>query len=485
MLLVVAFLASACADSGSAEQSTQAETTTSATPTTSKITTAEPSATVAAVEPEPAAVPVRMQLEWLVTMLNDGGTLTNADAEAHFSPQFLSQVPVEQLVGLIPQLFALAEPPYSVDEFEAFENGTATESQLRGASGGLLSVQMGVDAVAPHLIEGLLITPAVQAIPEDVTVDSIDAALAEIGELSSVGVYNVSGDECEAVHEVRTDSSIVLGSVFKLWVLAALASEIDAGRATWDETLTVTDELRSTPGGQIYPMDTGTEVSIEDLARVMIAISDNTATDMLLDRLGRETVEAAMVRSGVGDPAANVPMMSTGNLFALKFVPDEPNASDYRALDEVGRRALLDELDERLLPWVVSGASLEELAATPNADGVPINKPRDLDIEWFATPEDLCRTMLHLGELAETPGLELVATILEESSGGGLPFDGDRWPTIRFKGGSEPGVLAGVWWFEGSDGDRYVVAGGVTDSENALNETDAITTLAAAIQLVG
>lgn len=465
--------------SGDSSPTTVPSTSSTSEPTTNSTATADPDPADGA-----ATVPARAQLDWVVSVLDDGGRVTVDEIEERFSPTFLAQVPAEQLVAIIPDVFQFADPPFVVERFDPAADGLSAEAVLRGADDRRLSAQIGVGAAEPNLIEGLSIVPTELEFPTPIAIDAIDERLTGLGSQSSLGVYEVSDGDCRAVHELRTDGVIVLGSTFKLWVLAALANEVDEGRASWDETVAVTDALRSSPDGDIYELETGTEVTLERLAEAMISISDNTATDLLIDRLGRETVEAALDRIGVADPAANVPMLSTGNLFALKFVADEPNADDYRSLDEDGRRALLADLDRAVLPSVGGDTSLEALAEITNVDGVAIGQPRDLDLEWFATAEDLCRTLVHLGELAEIPGLEPVASILEINSGGGLPFDRDRWPTIRFKGGSEPGVVAGAWWFEGPEGDRYVVAGGVADPDTPIDELTAVLTLASAIELV-
>ncbi len=487
--LAAATLATACGDADDA--SSEAETEETDTSTTIATTTTAPSSTTAAssadesaADADSAAVPVRAQLDWVVGFLNDSGDVPTDELEQRFSPAFLAEVPADQLAALVPQLFSLAEPPYSVESFEPSGDGLAAEAILLGMDNRRLAVELVVAATAPNQIEGLLLTPAELEFPSPITVDAIDDRLSELAPQSSLGVYDVTDGVCSAVHEIRTDATIVLGSVFKLWVLAALAHEVDEGRASWDETMLVTDQLRSTPNGDIYEMETGTEVSLQRLAEAMISISDNTATDMLLDRVGRPAVEAVLEPSGVADPGANIPMLSTGNLFALKFVPEAPNADDYRVLDETGRRALLEELDGAVLPWVGLELALNELLETTNADGLSTDEPRGFDIEWFATAADLCRTLVYLSELAETPGLEPVASILELADGGGLPFDRDRWPTVRFKGGSEPGVVAGAWWFEGPDGDRYVVAGGVANPDTAVNDLDTVLLLGSAIELI-
>lgn len=480
-VLAALILTGACGDADDELEGAETTVTTAATTAT---TSARTTSTTAATETDASVVPVRAQLDWVVGLLNDGDEVTTEEIEQRFSPAFLAEVPADQLVALIPQLYGIAAPPYSVESFEPADDGLAAGAVLLGIDNRRLAVELVVADSAPNQIEGLLLEPADLEFPAPITVAAIDDRLSELAPQSSLGVFNVTDGSCSAVHEIRSEVTIVLGSVFKLWVLAALANEIDEGRASWDETMVVTDQLRSTPNGEIYALETGTEVSLQRLAEAMISISDNTATDMLLDRVGRRAVEAVLAPSGVADPDANTPMLSTGNLFALKFVADAPNADDYRALDEADRRSLLEELDRGVLPWVNSELAWSELLETTNAEGLGTDEPRDLDIEWFATAADLCRTLVHLSDLAETPGLEPVASILELGEGGGLPFDRDRWPTIRFKGGSEPGVVAGAWWFEGSDGDRYVVAGGVANPAVAINDLDTVLLLASAIELI-
>lgn len=478
-------LATSCASTASIDAiESSTTTTTAAVESTASTTTGVVETTTSTTigDAESAEPVVQAQFDWFVAMLNNGGALTVAEVEERLSPAFLAEIPAEQIVGFIPQIFAVSPPPYTVDSLDITEDGQAADAILVGADGGRLSVQMFAAAEAPHLIEGLGVVPAAPEQVGPVTLGSIDERLAELAPRSAVGVYDVTSGECTAVHEIRTDTPIVLGSIFKLWVLEALAHEVAEGRAAWDETMAVTDELRSSPDGEVYELGTGTEVTLRRLGEAMISISDNTATDMLMSRVGRQAVEDAMARSGVANPEANTPMLSTGNLFALKFFPDEPNADDYRGLDEAGKRALLEELDSEVLPTAKAGVELEDFADLPNADGVPIDQPRDHDIEWFATAADLCRTYVHLGELAATAGLEPVAEILEINPG--VDFDEDRWSTVRYKGGSEPGVIATAWWFEGPDGDRYVVAGGVSNPDDVVNQIDAIDAIASAIELI-
>lgn len=481
ILLALAVLSVAC---GSDEPAASAPDPTSA-PTPAPSPTEAPG-------PEPSAdeqvaddrtSPARERLDWFVAALNASAPPPTAEIEEQFSPAFLAQVPPEQLVQGAAQMTAGMTPPITIESVEeSASDGTALEAVLVSGDGASrLRISLVTAPSEPFLIEGLLGVPDVDIeFPADLTTDRLDATLAEQSPNSAVGVYDVTDGECTALHEIRADQQVVLGSTFKLWILAELADRIAAGEASWDDTVVIEDRHKSSPDGQVFPMPTGSEMSVQELAMLMISISDNSATDHLLAHLGRENVEGVLDRIGVSSADANIPFLSTGALFQLKFVAAEPNAAEYRQLDVAARRALLAELDDAVLAWVEDPTDLD----ITNAEGVPTTQPRDLDLEWFATPADLCRTMTYLADQADTPGLEPVAEILEANPGMGLPFDRERWPTIRFKGGSEPGVLAGAWWFEDADGRRYVVAGGVSDPERPLDEIAASVALASAIFLV-
>ncbi len=91
----------------------------------------------------------------------------------------------------------------------------------------------------------------------------------------------------DTVIAIDADRSAPLASVFKLYVLLATAEAVASGDASWDETLVLDDTDRSLPSGELQDAPAGTEVTVRDAASAMIRISDNTATDLLIRRLGR------------------------------------------------------------------------------------------------------------------------------------------------------------------------------------------------------
>ncbi|MBI1759611.1 MAG: serine hydrolase [Actinobacteria bacterium] len=287
----------------------------------------------------------------------------------------------------------------------------------------------------------------------------VDAALRSVSARATYGVFDVTGGTCRELRALRPGQVFPLASAFKLWVLDALARQIGAGRARWDETFPVADRYRSDPSGTTYQMRTGTPVTLRRYAELMISESDNTATDHLIGRLGRETVEAAMVAAGARSAERNIPLLFTAEMARLKFV--SPATGDrYLALRSVpARRAFLST--------TVASIPLS-LAQPPDPDA-----PRHIDdLEWFATAADMCRTMVDLDTLTERPGLGPVADILQINPG--LPPElVARWASVRYKGGSEPGVVSGIYWLRRPDGVRRVVAFGLTSATSGVPQTAA------------
>jgi len=113
------------------------------------------------------------------------------------------------------------------------------------------------------------------------------------------------------------------------------------------------------------------------------------------------------------------------------------------------------------------------------ADGYT-DQPRYIDtVEWFASPDDICRAFAGLQELANDPQLAPLSTVLSREVGG-IDLDPSAWPTVWFKGGSESGVLTLGWLNTNTAGDTFVVQAMVADPDAPLppDAIDDLVTLA-------
>ena len=101
-------------------------------------------------------------------------------------------------------------------------------------------------------------------------------------------------------------------------MLAELARQVDAKIVKLDQMVEVREELQSFPSGVTQLKPAGAKVSVDELATKMISISDNTATDLLIDLLGRENIEAGLERCRNSCPMRNQPFLTTREMFLIK-----------------------------------------------------------------------------------------------------------------------------------------------------------------------
>ncbi len=75
-------------------------------------------------------------------------------------------------------------------------------------------------------------------------------------------------------------------STIKLPILVAFFQDVDAGKVRLDEMLTLKSEMIADGSGDMQYKKVGTPFSTLEVATKMMVISDNTATNMLIERLG-------------------------------------------------------------------------------------------------------------------------------------------------------------------------------------------------------
>lgn len=431
-------------------------TTTTVASTTTTTTTAATSTTTAVPELEPD---VHAEIDWFVSVLN-GEELTAAEYESRFNEEFRQQVSYQALQPILDQ-FRPAAPFTVVDRTGEGSSGEAVIESTTGQRARVLA-QIDDEARFTTLLIQPTEAPTLEDPPE--TVDEAFDRLADIGHLGAITAEVVDGS-CDIVDSVAVEDPAPVGSVFKLYVLAALGEAIAAGELSWDDTVTIEEGMKSIPTGELQTREAGSEVSLLEAARLMISISDNTAADLLIDLLGREEVEAVQARFGNTMPELNMPFLTTREFAALKVGP----ASGLRDPqwiegDEADRRAILEQISD----------------ITPS--DIPVQdwiEPVDPDlVEWFASPRDLCGLAVGLIDLSES--VPEIGQILEINPG--VPAEAGTWDRIWFKGGSEPGLLA-TWWVTQAGGQTFVTAGSVVDANATIDSDLAVLLFAAARDL--
>jgi beta-lactamase class A len=153
----------------------------------------------------------------------------------------------------------------------------------------LRSLDRGVSTASTGTVQSVPISPIVFAgvvpIGKEMTAlkSQIQALAAKYNYLST-GMF-IMEVETGNYLEINSEKSFPAASTIKLPILMALFQAVDAGKVRMDETLTVRRDLMTGGSGELqyYP---GAKLSVLQTATKMIAISDNTGTNMIIDRLG-------------------------------------------------------------------------------------------------------------------------------------------------------------------------------------------------------
>jgi beta-lactamase class A len=97
----------------------------------------------------------------------------------------------------------------------------------------------------------------------------------------------------------RPDEKVQTASVIKVPILVELFSVVKDHRLSLEDVVAVTDANRVQGSGILRDMSNGLHLTLQDVATLMIILSDNTAANILIDKLGVAAVNARMRQIGL------------------------------------------------------------------------------------------------------------------------------------------------------------------------------------------
>lgn len=144
--------------------------------------------------------------------------------------------------------------------------------------------------------------------------DEITALFAGIGTRAYLHVHEV-GVASPAVVDVDADAPVAIASVVKILIAVAFGRAVSTGLIDPAQRAEVPARLRVGGTGTTGFADP-VELSLRDLARLMMALSDNAATDVVLAHVGRPAVQAVADDLGLGATRLRA-SMEDGHLAAM------------------------------------------------------------------------------------------------------------------------------------------------------------------------
>lgn len=412
------------------------------------------------------------QLAWVLDQINRSARgLTTREIKQHVDPWFLSGLPPAQFRDVLKESIG-PYGPFVAARFEGGVTDTRANAILVNPTGEAWRIQFGVSATEPFLINQFYVTPvAAPALPVHPPNDwaglidefqglapRVSLAAAELTDAGPRWLGRIDGNAQRAI-----------ASAFKLYVLGELVQQFEANEIAWQELIAIEDRLRSLPTGALYLAAPGTLLPVETFAEQMISASDNTATDHLINRLGRDRVQEAFPVLGHSHPARNAPLLMTREWFAMRMRLRDSQIERYLAAD-AGKRL-------RILAHTV------DPLADQLSDAEPWPGPRYIEqVEWFAGAADLVRALDWLRR--HSSGKHGVPVRDALSLNPGVCWHPDNWRYVGYKGGYETGVMSNTWLLERQDGRWFALAAIINDPRREIDADGMWSLLAAAERLL-
>ncbi|RSL15333.1 beta-lactamase class A [Edaphobacter aggregans] len=162
---------------------------------------------------------------------------------------------------------------------------------------------------------------------------------------------------------IDADRPVQTASVIKLTILFEAMEQVRAGKARWDEKLTLVKGDGVSGSGVLTFFDTPLMLTLKDVLTMMVIVSDNTATNLAIDRFGVDAVNARIAWMGlkdthlykkIGKPATG-PMPADQPKFGLGKTTAREMAM---VMERIGRC----QLAERGEPMLAGDAAICEVA---------------------------------------------------------------------------------------------------------------------------
>ena len=99
--------------------------------------------------------------------------------------------------------------------------------------------------------------------------------------------------------EIRGSDPVRTASTIKLPLLVEIYAEASEGKLKLDEELVMRAPDMVSGSGVLRELSAGTRLKLRDVANLMIVVSDNTATNILIERVTADAVNARMDKLGL------------------------------------------------------------------------------------------------------------------------------------------------------------------------------------------
>lgn len=192
-----------------------------------------------------------------------------------------------------------------------------------------------------------------------------------VGQQSSFADIAVAVVDAEGVvSQVNGSRPFPLASVFKLpLMVAVLKSQEEGSFPSSGSVLTVTTNDQCIGSGSLKNQGVGTTVSVDKAMRLMMSVSDNTATDLLFRRLGCANLDLWLKKQGYKTSEILLTnrqawLLSLGKVPGWGKTTPEERVRRWEKLDRAGKLALGAKIESAAQNMTLSQFQAIENAST-------------------------------------------------------------------------------------------------------------------------
>src|SRR2546428_12154463 len=163
----------------------------------------------------------------------------------------------------------------------------------------MTSIKFRVLIAASLMMLALATTIAQTPAPPTTSVDTL--VRAEIAPFKGKVYLFAKNLDTGATYSFNGDERVRTASTIKVAVMIEAFTRVADGRAKWTDELVLTKAARYGGSGVLPERGDGLRLTLRDCVNLMMVVSDNTATNMVLDYLTTDAVNARMSALGYKD----------------------------------------------------------------------------------------------------------------------------------------------------------------------------------------
>lgn len=395
--------------------------------------------------------PAADQLAWMLSELQAGENTSATEAQAHFDPAndpgvmagfmndlrgYFPDAKVSDVVGVSPlEVVVVIDSP--VDD--------PTEPQ------GYLFFNAAY--TGNNLVRNFAVTDYYGSVqyPADQNLSLTQAAdkFETLSQQPALLVGRIRpGMQCDVVLGRQQALPRSTASQFKLWVLGGVARAIAEGTISIDSTTITLVASELAPAGLMNHEPLGTVFPLQDVTTLMMANSDNTATDLLHELVGRDWIEQIVTEFENTHANLLTPFLGISEQFLLLSDVTLSQAQSFVSGTETFQQQFLE-------------TEIEPLGSYVDDPHPYFHQSLVLDGTWRASPVDICKAFAHLLRLPQGSDA-IMATDQALGAQAAQPEVRGQWDRVWYKGGSLPSgsgfyVLTHAWVLQNEGEDPWVV----------------------------